>query len=93
MIVNDCGYCQMKTMPSGEDGIAIPLDRRHILGLIPQTKEAGSRKKRCLGPVIEHVTLPAGDHIHLNEAAGRNAQRFIFGPDEETIGRYVRWAG
>jgi len=95
LIINDLGYVGMKggyveVGVQQDIGPTFPLGLGHMLAVIPQArrKVAVERKGEWV-PLIERNKLIRDNHIGFNTLAGRYARRFIFGPDEETVHRYL----
>jgi tetratricopeptide (TPR) repeat protein len=91
LITNDLGYAPFDDPQAREFGIAIPLDPAHILAVIPRDEGqvAVVRSGKWI-PDIEYAeTLPT-NHDGLSRALWATAQRFVFGPDEETVKRWLR---
>ena len=95
LIINDLGYVGMRGRDMGKRllsdvGLAFPLGLGYILSVIPQTRrKVAVEKKGVWVPVIERSKLTRDNHIQFNELAGQYASRFIFGPDEDTVRRYL----
>jgi tetratricopeptide (TPR) repeat protein len=90
IITSDLGFAPFVDAPTGEFGVAIPLDRKHILGLVPkrQWPVAIAREDRWY-PTIKYITLDPGNHQGFNEAVADSAQQWIYGPDVTTVKRYL----
>jgi hypothetical protein len=77
--------------PDGEIGVAIPLDRQHLLQLRPRRSGAiavaGGRKWY---PMIEHRTLASGNYRQQAQALTSMARRFVFGRSIEEMQSYLR---
>lgn len=89
LITNDLGYAPFRNSLTEEAGLAIPLGKSRILLVIPLIERQLVRAEQDKWvPIIEYIDSPDNDHLGLNQAINRFAQRFIFGPDEESIKRY-----
>ncbi len=92
LITNDLGFAGHRT-PDREVGVAVPLDQTHILGVLPKrVRTVAFARDGEWWPSIEHVELRPGNHIGLNRQLADDAQRFMFGPDEAALGRYLESA-
>jgi tetratricopeptide (TPR) repeat protein len=91
IITNDVGWTPYINRINGQKGMAIPLDRKHVLVLIPQMKRS---ILRVVGgkwvPIIEFDNLDPGAHLSLNDALSNAAQRFLIGPDDSSVMRHLR---
>ena len=78
LITNDIGYAPFRNLPTGEIGFSIPLDTKHILGIMP-------RKERIIAyaennewfPVIQYEDLLT-DIKDINKSISSIAQNFTF---------------
>src|SRR3989337_626264 len=90
IIFNALGFAGFISPGAGESGLSIPLDRRHVLMIIPQrdriVAEASGNRWRA---AIQYGDLDQGNHLMLNRTLTEVAQRFIFGPTEEAIRTYL----
>jgi len=88
LITNDLGYAPFVNPHTGDKGIAIPLGLHHILAISPlMARTIAYADGGSWIPVIEYVEEPPNSHLALNNILAFAAQRFIFGPDEESIKR------
>lgn len=93
LLTNDLGYTPFRNRARGEAGIAVPLGPSHALTVTPRRegRVAVVRSGRWV-PEVEHVAAAPGDREGLNRAVSAAAQRFLFGPDEEFVGEWLRAA-
>jgi tetratricopeptide (TPR) repeat protein len=90
LITNDLGYYPFKGPEDDEIGIAVPLDLHFILGIIPKKERVVVRYSESnWQPIIKHVTLSSDNHVDFCKKIAKAAQRFIFGPDEQTVKDYL----
>ncbi len=90
LITNDIGYSPFADGPTREIGIAIPLNKTHVLSVVPKNQRViCSIEDGDWVPNIRYITLFEGNHQQFNKAIAANADRFVFGPDEKTIGEYI----
>lgn len=94
IITNDLGYAPFIHPPSGERGLAIPLNQKTILAIIPRAENVPIlyAKDNKWVPNIQFLDLSPGNHEGLNRTLTQTALRFTFGPDIPTVQRYVRGA-
>jgi hypothetical protein len=94
IITNDLGYAPFINPPTGEKGIAIPLNHKTILAVIPRAENIDIMyaKDNKWVPDIQYLDLPPGNQGGLNRALTQTALRFTFGPDFPTVQKYVRGA-
>jgi hypothetical protein len=89
LITTDLGFAVFQD-PDGQIGIAIPIDGQHIVQLIPRrygdVAIAGEDKWY---PILEHRLLLSGNYAQLNQAIASQAQRFLFGKDEDLVKSYL----
>ncbi|MCI0521943.1 MAG: hypothetical protein L0Z70_16985, partial [Chloroflexi bacterium] len=86
IITNDLGYTTFGNPNTGDFGIAVPLGLDHILCLSPKFKKVLAYGINGVWlPNIEYVESPRNEHLGLNHAITRISQRFIFGPDRQSI--------
>ncbi len=86
LLSNDIGYAPFADEPTKEIGIGIPLNKTHLLGLIPKDERVVCTVLDDEWiPNIRYITLYEDNHLQFNQAIAANADRFIFGPDESTI--------
>jgi hypothetical protein len=93
LLTNDLGYAPFQNRERGEAGMAVPLGPSHALTVTPRREGqvAVVRSGRWV-PDFEYVEAPRGDREGLNRAVSATAQRFVFGPDEEFVGEWLRAA-
>jgi len=93
LLPSDLGYTPFRNRARGEAGIAVPLGPSHALTVTPRRegRVAVVRSGRWV-PEVEHVAAAPGDREGLNRAVSAAAQRFLFGPDEEFVGEWLRAA-
>lgn len=90
LITNDLGYAPYQNEVTGEIGISIPLNPTYTLAISPRTQREILRVQSGKWiPVIEYFHNMPNNHEGLNEALSSIAQRFIFGPDDTTIEKYL----
>jgi hypothetical protein len=90
VITNELGYAAFKPPDDDHIGIAIPLDQKTILGLVPTwpdhargiLKDGGTGQWRAF---IEHHDLAVGDHINFNKTMAAIGSEFLVGPTEESV--------
>lgn len=91
LITNDLGYAPFANPFTREYGIAIPLDLTHILAVIPRTQgNVIVEKSGKWIPIIEYVEEKPDNQEGLNKALSSLAQRFIFGPDDDIVKKFLR---
>lgn len=90
LITNDLGYCRFLNPFFEESGIAIPLDHKHVLMIIPRDEGdiLGYVDDGWL-PIICYTKLPLDNHLGLNHTLVSTAQRFIFCPNKTIAQKYV----
>ncbi len=90
LIISDVGYMFTHIKVKNKLGIAIPLNSQFVLIVIPETKrKVAVEYKGDWKANIYYNNLLPHNHIKLNELLAKYAQRFIFGEDEEIVGRYI----
>lgn len=90
LITNDIGYAPFADEPTREIGIAIPLNKTHILSIVPKDERViCSINNDDWVPNIRYITLFEDNHRQFNQVIVATAERFIFGPDELTIDEYL----
>jgi hypothetical protein len=88
-ITNDLGYIPLLEDQTRRVGIAIPIGPRHILNIIPVVKRfVAVARDRKWWPIIEARTITDSSHKHFLRLAAQHAQRFVIGPDEQTMCQY-----
>jgi hypothetical protein len=92
ILTNDLGYAPFVHIQSGERGLAIPLNHRTILAIIPRAENTTIlyEKDNNWVPDIQTLDLPPGNQVGLNQALAQTALRFTFGPDFPTVQKYIR---
>lgn len=91
LITNDVGYAPFRHMSITDAGFAIPLDKDHILVVIPKReRDIIEVREGDWFPLIEYAELSSNNHFGLNKALVSNAQRFVFGSDEALIRRLLQ---
>jgi len=89
-ITNDLGYTPFLNPAHKESGIAIPLNPRHILLIITTLKRVIARAKDGgWEPNIERGVLDQNAHGSFLKNIAASAQRYVMGPDEESLRQYV----
>jgi hypothetical protein len=90
LVTNNLGYAPFINPKFGHKGLAIPLNQKTVLVIIPSMEDRailhGINNKWI--PNIEYANLPPGNHQGLNRALAHTALRFVFGPDPQTIQKY-----
>lgn len=90
IIVNDLGFAGFISPRAAESGLSVPLDRSHVLMIIPQRdRTVAQASGDSWYATLEHDDLTPGNHLLLNKTLDRVAQRFIFGPNEEVVKSYI----
>lgn len=90
LITNDLGYAPYMNIVTGDKGISIPLSPIYSLSISPRTqRDILIAQSDNWIPIIEYVQNLPNNHEGLNRALASNAQRFIFGPDETTVEKYL----
>ncbi len=90
MIISDAGFVLAHSLLRDVNGIAIPLNSQFILIISPMLRRrVAVEYKGGWRPVIHYSKLGLNDHIQLNQLLAKYAQRFIFGEDEDSVGRYL----
>lgn len=91
LITNDLGYAPFMNPNTGDTGIAIPLNLYHVLAVIPRNQgRIVLVKSGKWVPNIEYVDNLSDNHEELNKALSSIAQRYIFGPDDLTVGKWLQ---
>lgn len=94
LFTNDLGYCPFRSPEDKEIGLAVPLSPHFILGIIPKKERVVlNYREGSWYPLIKYVTLNSGNHLGFCEEIARFAQRFIFGSDQLSIGKYLNDKG
>ena len=90
LLTNDLGYSPFFHPKALDYGFAIPLNTNHILAISPrkygEILHFFGNKWR---PVIHYRNGAPGNHMDLNLSIATMAQRFIFGPTEEVVRKYL----
>jgi hypothetical protein len=90
-ITNDLGYAPLMHKNTRECGYAIPIGPRHILTLTAALKrKIAVVKGGCWWPAIEYFRLSDEQHLQLLETIADCAWRFVIGPDEATMKKYLK---
>jgi hypothetical protein len=86
VITNDVGWTHFREPKDGYLGIAIPLDQRTVLGLLPcRWRRALQWRHDAWYTQIEHVLLTEGNHLAFNRLIAESAQKQIFGPTRTSV--------
>jgi tetratricopeptide (TPR) repeat protein len=90
LLTSDLAYTPFVHPRSGDSGMAIPLGQSHVLAIVPQQGRTVlmARGNKWI-PVIHRVRAAAHEQTGLNKAIAANAQRFLFGPNAETISAFL----
>ena len=89
LITNDLGFAGFRDGETGESGLAVPIDLKRVLVLVPRKRGAVlALRDGKWAPIIEYRTLSAGNHVELNHVSAEWAHRFFFGSDESTVSAY-----
>lgn len=91
IITNDLGFAGYADVETGETGIAVPLNKRFVVSIVPRRRRAimTLREGKWM-PIIEWRDLAEGSHLRLNETITAWARRFIFGPSEDAIAPHLK---
>jgi hypothetical protein len=90
VITSDVGWAPYRDGLRGELGLAIPLDTRTILGLVPmRTRPVLRWRDGSWFALIEHRDLPPANHDPLNGALALFCGREVFGPTRESVAELV----
>ncbi|MGK3987371.1 DUF4238 domain-containing protein [Sorangium sp. So ce136] len=90
VIVGDVGFAPARSAVTGDLGIAIPLDCRHILLIEPQqTRHILTLADEGWRPVLNFAELAPGEHLAFSRAIAAYARRFVFGSSQEVVERYL----
>lgn len=90
LITNDIGFAPFASVSAAERGYSLPLDRRHILMLVPCRRRAvATWDGGHWIPAIEYGGLSPGYQEHALQGLAHYSQRSIFGADEATIARLL----
>jgi hypothetical protein len=86
IITSDTGWAPYRDPLIGELGLAIPLDSKTVLGIVPRrTRAVLHWTGNHWSALVEHRRLTFGNHKYLNEAIAQFAQRQVFGQSLEAI--------
>jgi hypothetical protein len=89
-ITNDLGFVGFEHVQTRYRGIAVPLDRHHILTLTPRLQAIlAIAKAGTWVPEIHFGKLPDKQHIAFTTTVGAAAQRFVFGPTDRAVTPHV----
>ena len=90
IITNDIGYVPYANIVSGQHGIAIPLNQNQVLLIMPtMEKVVFVAEKNGWEPIIEYLVMRPDEQSELNKILTSNAQRFIIGPSENVVEKYI----
>jgi hypothetical protein len=90
-ITNDLGYTPFLKADRQESGIAIPVSHQHILLIIACRRRVIARGQNGKWvPEIERSTLTDEAHAAFRENIAACAQRYVIGPDEASMRRYLK---
>lgn len=86
LVTNDVGFARVQDGNTGDVGIAIPIDLKHVLKILPRKSGVVATIKDGIWcPKIGYESLDAGNESGLNNIMASGAQRFVFGGDEQAI--------
>ena len=89
-ITNDLGFIGFERVQTKYRGIAVPLDRYHILTLTPRHQAILAIAKAGIWvPEIRFGKLSDEQHIAFTATVGAGAQRFVFGPTERAVSPHI----
>jgi hypothetical protein len=93
-ITNDLGYSPFYNPISSEIGMGIPLDSHNILAIVPLIEDHPILQEEDAKwvPIIHYskmIDSPEVNKDDLNKGIVVSANRFIFGPNEEIIKKYL----
>jgi hypothetical protein len=90
VILNDLGFGGFVSPEASESGFSIPLNRDHVLMLIPQRDRiVATASGRTWMPSIAYADLRRNNHLQMNDALTQVAQRFVFGANEEIVRQHL----
>ncbi len=90
-ITSDLGWLASQNREDRSLGITVPIDLNHVLTVTPTTapRVVAIGRGGLWRPVIRYATLGDTDQQSLVRSLAFSAQRFVIGPDELTMERYV----
>jgi hypothetical protein len=89
-ITNDLGFIGFEHVQTKSRGIAVPLDRYHILTLTQRLQAIlAIAKDGAWVPEIRFAKLTDAEHIAFTTTVGAAAQRFVFGPSGRAITPHI----
>jgi len=93
-LVSDLAFAPLKVPDHSYPGLAIPLDRQHLLALLPQpTKTLLAKHEGNWVTNVEHVTLsPQAIHA-FNRTTAHYAQEFIAGRSSALVESFMSIMG
>lgn len=90
ILTNDVGFAPFMDAHTREKGVAIPMDSRHIIGLLPKRHwPVVSARAGSWFPNVQRRILKRGGHLQFNAAVVSAARRWVFGADECTLNRFL----
>jgi Protein of unknown function (DUF4238) len=89
-IVADLGFAPATSAVTGRIGVAVPLDRRHILLLQPcMTRVVATFRNGAWHPDIFRGTLEPNEQREFNGVLTQYATRFLFGASEADVKEHL----
>ena len=90
IILSDIGYSPFVSPFASSVGIAIPIGRNHILGILPrEDRLIGCEDGSFWKPDIKYFNLDPRNFEGLNSSLAQSAHRLIFGPTKESLEPYM----
>lgn len=89
-ITNDLGFIGFEHVQTKYRGIAVPLDRHHILTLRPRLQAIlAIARAGTWVPEIRFGKLSDEQHVAFTTTVGAAAQRFVFGPTDRAVTPHI----
>jgi hypothetical protein len=86
IVTNDVGWVGSLAQFSERAGIAVALDSRHVLLLVPcDARPLVTWRGAGWEVLLERDAMDGGDALGFNQAMARMAERFIFGGSESAV--------
>lgn len=90
VILNDLGFAGFISPGAAEAGFSIPLNRDHVLMVIPQRDRiVASASGDTWVASIAYSDLDRNNHLQMNDVVTQVAQRFVFGANEEIVRQHL----
>ena len=90
VLLNDLGFAGFVSPGAAEAGFSIPLNRDHVLMVIPQRDRiVASASGNTWLPSIAYSDLDRNNHLQMNDVLAQVAQRFVFGASEEIVRQHL----